>query len=104
VLAEILWLILCDQVVQSSEHIRLVSVEIALDCACQNTFGELHDVCEVDVERRKLKLRKAVNLCNVVSVRCYGTRCRCSRWCGVFGESTTVRTSSILSPRRDILL
>jgi hypothetical protein len=50
VLSEVLRLILCNEIVQSSQHVRLVSVEIALNSTCQDALSEVHYVGEVDVQ------------------------------------------------------
>ena len=75
-LSVVLWLILCDQVVQCPEHVWVVAVEVALDRTCQNTSLVIHQVCEVDIERAQLELTDTMNLRHIVFVR----RHRAGRW------------------------
>lgn len=69
-LSVVLWLVLCDEILQRSQHVWLVSVVVALDGTGQNAFSVTHEVCVVNVKGGELELAKAMYLRDIILIGC----------------------------------
>lgn len=68
-LAKISWLVVCDAIVESTNHVWQKSIVMADNGIGQCAVLEAQDMSEINVERGEAKEPQSDNLCLVVSCR-----------------------------------